>query len=127
MSAYFAALVFGFFIAVVATFQLALAVGVPWGGVAMAGKFPGQFPPLMRAVAFVQTFALIFLGAMVWTRAGIIFPQWYFESEKFIWGVVAFGILGFIMNLITPIKWERIIWAPVAAILLISSMIVAMS
>ena len=127
MSAYFAALVFGFFIAVVAIFQLALAAGVPWGSVAMAGKFPGQFPPPMRAVAFVQTFVLIFLGAIVWTRAGIIFPQWYFASEKLILGVVVFGVFGLIMNLITPIKWERIIWAPVAAILLISSLIVAMS
>ena len=127
MSAYFAALVFGFFIAVVAIFQLALAVGLPWGGVAMAGKFPGRFPPSMRAVSFVQTFVLIFLGAIVWTRAGIIFPQWYLASEKFAWGVVAFAVLSFILNLITPIKLERIIWAPVAAILLISSMIVAMS
>ena len=127
MSAYFAALVFGFFIAVVAIFQLALAVGLPWGSVAMAGKFPGRFPPSMRAVAFVQTFVLIFLGAIVWTRAGIIFPQWYLASEKFVWGVVAFAVLGFIFNLITPIKLERIIWAPVAAILLISSMIVSMS
>jgi hypothetical protein len=45
MNTYYAALVFGFFIAVVAIFQLALAVGVPWGNVAMAGKFPGRFPP----------------------------------------------------------------------------------
>ena len=127
MSTYFAAMVYGFFIAVVALFQLALAAGVPWGSIAMAGKFPGRLPPRMRAVAFVQIFVLLFLGAIMWTRAGIIFPQWYLASGKFIWGVVAFGVLGFIMNLITPIKWERIIWAPVAAILLISSVIVAMS
>jgi hypothetical protein len=127
MSTYFAAMVYGFFIAVVAFFQLALAAGVPWGSIAMAGKFPGRFPPRMRAVAFVQIFVLVFLGIIVWTRAGIIFPQWYLASGKFIWGVVAFGALGFIMNLITPVKWERIIWAPVAAILLMSGVVVAMS
>ena len=127
MNGYIAALVFGFFIAVVTIFQLALAAGVPWGSIAMAGKFPGRFPPLMRAIAFVQVFVLIFLGAIVWTRAGIICPQWYLASEQFIWGVVSFGALGFIVNLITPVKWERNIWAPIAAILLISSLIVAMS
>ena len=127
MNTYYAALVFGFFIAVVAIFQLALAVGVPWGNVAMAGKFPGRFPPAMRVVAFVQVFVLLFLGAIVWTRAGMVFPQWYVASEQYIWGVVAFGGLGSIINLITPIKWERIIWAPVAGILLVSSLIVAIS
>lgn len=127
MSTYIAALVFGFSIALVALFQLALAAGVPWGSVAMAGKFPGRFPPHMRAVAFLQTFVLIFLGTIVWTRAGIIFPQWHLASEKYIWGVVAFGVLGLIMNLITPVRLERVIWAPIAAILLISCTIVAMS
>jgi hypothetical protein len=29
----------------------------------MAGKFPGHFPPQMRAIAFVQAGVLIFLGA----------------------------------------------------------------
>lgn len=127
MSTYIAALVFGISIALVALFQLALAAGVPWGSVAMAGKFPGRFPPHMRAVAFLQTFILIFLGTIVWTRAGIIFPQWHLASEKYIWGVVAFGVLGLIMNLTTPVKWERIIWTPVATILLISSIVVAIS
>lgn len=127
MGPYFSAQVFGIFIAVVAIFQLALAVGAPWGSFAMAGKFPGRFPPLMRFIAFVQSFVLIFLGMIVWTRAGMIFPQWHFASEKFIWGVVVFCGIAFAMNLITPVKWERIIWAPVAAILLISSTIVAMS
>lgn len=127
MSPYFSAQVFGLFIAIAAIFQLALAFGTPWGGIAVAGKFPGRVPSLMRAVAFAQSFVLIFLGVIVWVRAGLIFPQWYVASEKLIWGVVAFGAIGFIVNLITPVKWERIIWAPVAAILLICSTTVAVN
>ena len=34
--------------AVVAAFQIALALGAPWGAYAMGGAFPGQFPPTMR-------------------------------------------------------------------------------
>lgn len=30
---------------VVAAFQLALALGAPWGEMAMGGKFTGRFPP----------------------------------------------------------------------------------
>lgn len=127
MNSYFAALVFGFFTVLVCLFQLALAAGVPWGNVAMAGKYPGRWPPAMRVVALVQIFVLLFLAAIVWARAGIIFPQWLHVSEKLIWGAVVFGVLGFILNLITPVKWERIIWAPVTAILLVSSTVVAVT
>lgn len=35
----------------VAAFQLALALGAPWGTYVMGGTFPGSFPPAMRAAA----------------------------------------------------------------------------
>jgi hypothetical protein len=120
-------MVFCIFGSVAAVFQLALAAGAPFGSFAMAGKFPGQFPFAMRIAAFVQAVVLMLLTVVVGARADLIFPQWRFLSERLCWGVVVFSALGLMMNLITPAKWERIIWAPVAAVLFASSFVVAIS
>jgi hypothetical protein len=46
-----AAIVYTLATAVVVGFRLALAAGAPWGEYAMGGRFPGRFPPAMRAAA----------------------------------------------------------------------------
>ena len=112
---------------VVVVFQLALAAGAPWGQVAMGGKYPGRFPRQLRIAAVVQALVLVGLGVVVLTRAGLIFPQWLSAATWLVWGVVAFSALALILNLITPSKWERILWAPVAAGMLLCSVIVAVS
>ena len=127
MTAEVAAIIFCVLTSVVVVFQLALAAGAPWGQVAMGGKYPGRFPRQLRIAAVVQALVLVGLGAVVLTRAGLIFPQWLTASTWLIWGVVAFSVLALALNLITPSKWERIIWAPVAAGMLLCSVIVAVS
>ena len=122
-----AAIVFCVLTSVVVVFQLALAAGAPWGRVAMGGKYPGRFPMQLRVAAVIQAFVLLGLGAIVLTRAGLIFPQWLAAATWLIWGVVAFSALSLVLNLITPSKWERILWAPVAAVMLVCSVIVAVS
>ncbi len=114
------------FIIIVGFFQLALVIGVPWGNLAMGGRFPGKFPPAMRVVAFVQIVVLAIIGIIIFVRAGFLFPEWFWISKKIIWGVVLFNVLGLILNLATPGKWERIVWAPVVAVLLICSIVVAL-
>ena len=122
---FLAANVYVFILIIVALFQLALAAGMPWGKLAMGGKFPRRYPPVMRFVCLVLIFIFTILGAIVFTRAGIIFPEWLSASKKIIWGVVAFNVLGVLMNLATPSKWERILWAPVAIVLMVCSILVA--
>jgi len=46
-----AALLYAVMAAGVVAFQIALAAGAPWGAYAMAGAFPGQFPPALRIAA----------------------------------------------------------------------------
>ena len=46
------AYVFSVFTAVFVFFQLAL--GAPWGEMAMGGKFSGHYPPQMRVATLVQ-------------------------------------------------------------------------
>ncbi|KPK53775.1 MAG: hypothetical protein AMS22_06960 [Thiotrichales bacterium SG8_50] len=122
-----AAYVFTFFTAIVVTFQLALALGVPWGQLAMGGKYPGKFPFGMRIAALVQILVLILFALVVLARAGVMFNNYSAFSTLAIWGVAAFCLLNAILNTITQSKWERIIWLPVTIVLFACSVYVALS
>ena len=106
-------------------FQFGLALGVPWGHLAMGGKFPGKFPPAMRVAAVVQALVLCGLAGVVLIRAKMILPSWYDTADWAIWVVVGFAAISVAMNSITPSRWERIIWVPVGAVLLVCSLLVA--
>ena len=108
-------------------FQLCLAAGMPWGSYAMGGAFAGEFPPAMRVAAVIQALIIFAFAAVVLSRAQLGFSKLRKISQKLIWFVVAFGIVGFILNVITPSQGERLLWAPVAFVLLISSVVVARS
>lgn len=115
-----------FLISITILFQFALAAGLPWGALAMGGRYPGRFPPAMRIVAIIQATILAAMGFIILVRAGSICPDWLSISEKIIWGVVVFNAAGLIANLATPSQWERIIWAPIIALLLICSLVIAL-
>ena len=115
----FAAYLFSVLIAFVVAFQLALALGAPWGDMAMGGKFPGRLPPRMRIAALVQIVVLVFIALIVLTRAGVILDEFSSLSKSVIWAVVVFSLIGAVLNTITPSKKERMLWAPVSLVLLI--------
>jgi hypothetical protein len=108
-------------------FQLALAAGAPWGSWAMGGAYSGQFPPPLRVAAVVQAALLVGMALVVLTRAGLFAPRWARHARWLIWVVVTYGVIGLILNLITPSAGERAIWAPVALVMLVSSAVVASS
>ena len=99
-------------------FQMALALGVPWGSYAMGGAFPGKFPPRMRVAALVQAGLLAGTVAIVLSRAGLVLPPWSEATGWLIWGVVALAVIAAILNAITPSAGERRIWVPVALVML---------
>jgi hypothetical protein len=121
-----AALLYAAISAGIVAFQIALALGAPWGAYAMGGAFPGQFPPALRVAAIVQAAILIGLAAVVLARADLLLRGRFRASRWMIWLVVAFSTLSLVLNLITPSAGERAIWAPVAFLLLISSVTVAL-
>jgi hypothetical protein len=121
-----AAIIYGVISVGVIAFQLALAAGAPWGAYAMGGAFPGQFPPELRVAAVVQAVILALLALVVLARAGVALPRWSRASRGWIWVVVAFSAISLVLNTITPSAKERAIWMPVAVIMLVSSLIVAL-
>lgn len=119
--------VFAFLCTIVALFQLALAAGAPWGSFAMGGRFPGVLPPAFRLLCLAQILVLAGLVVVVLVRAGLLWPQRFEPARKLIWVVVAFSAVALLANLATSSEGERLVWAPVAALLLLSSLVVARS
>src|SRR5688572_22419168 len=96
--------------AIVALFQLALALGAPWGEYTMGGRFPGKLPLKMRVTALMQIVILLVMTLIVLIRSGWVLSQFYSIGKTGIWFVSAFFVLGSIANVLTPSKGERAIW-----------------
>ncbi|NTU59126.1 MAG: hypothetical protein HGB00_09495 [Chlorobiaceae bacterium] len=123
----FAGILYAVVSAGVVAFQIAMALGAPWGAYAMGGVFPGRFPMAMRIAALVQASIILLWILVVLSRTGLAFPGLSRPSRKLVWLAVAFATIGLLLNLVTPSAGERIIWAPVAFVLLICSVLAATS
>jgi hypothetical protein len=126
MNASLTAYLFTALTGIVILFQACLAAGLPFGRASMGGRFPGKYPPKMRLVAIINIIILGFIAIIVLSRAGLLLPEMMPFSRIAIWVVALFYLAGTIMNTITPSQIERI-WAPVALLQLIATIIVALS
>lgn len=120
------ALVFAMCAAGVVAFQLALALGAPWGRYAMGGAIPGRFPPPMRVAAVVQAVVIALLAVAVMSAAGLVLPDLAVSLPWLAWVAVVVSALAVILNAISRSAGERRIWVPVACVLLVSSLLVAL-
>ena len=103
-------------LAVVSVFQLALALGAPWGSASWGGRHAGVLPQRLRwasALAGLVVYPwIIFLVAevadvvdfdVVDKEVGVVI----------LWALTVLFALGALANLVSPSRVERL-WAPVA-------------
>lgn len=121
------AAVFSLTTALVVGFQLALALGMPWGEFAMGGAFPGRMPPAMRGAAVVQAAVLAALAVVVLSAAGLVAPKLVDAWPWLAWVPVAVSALAVVLNASTRSQGERRIWLPVTVVLLLCSLGVALA
>lgn len=126
MLATLSAIIFTILTGILVLFQGCLAAGVPWGAASMGGRYPGKYPTKMRVVATVNILILVFIEILVLSRSHLAFFQLNSIARTGIWFIVFFFTLSTLMNTITPSKIERI-WAPVAFVQLVASLIIAFS
>jgi hypothetical protein len=122
-----AALVFAIVTLVAMAFQVALALGAPWGEYAMGGANRGKLPPAMRVAAVVQALVLAVLVLVVLTRAGLVDVPIVHDLPWLIWVAVAFSAVSLVLNAISRSARERQLWVPIALLMLGSSLLVALT
>jgi hypothetical protein len=122
-----AAVIFAVASAGVILFQIGLALGAPWGAYAMGGTNPGRFPPAMRVAAAVQGLLIALLVVVVLSDAEVVLPALADEFVWLIWLAVAFSAVSLVLNAITRSPLERRLWLPVAAVMFLSSFLVALT
>jgi hypothetical protein len=121
-----AAIAFTALSTVTVLFQLALVCGAPWGEVTMGGRYRGALPRRIRVAPALSAVLIVGFAAVVLARAGMAFVDLHNLSTKLIWVVVAYCVVGSLVNYITPSKRERALWFPVVAVMLACSLVVAL-
>lgn len=122
-----AALLFVAASCVVGVFQIALALGAPWGELTLGGRWRGSLPLAVRLIPLLSVVLLACFSAVLLARAGLALPEYGSLSRKLVWFVVGYCALGSIANAATPSKRERKLWLPVVLFMLTSSLVVAMA
>lgn len=112
-------------LAVLAVFQLALALGAPLGRFAWGGQHR-VLPARLRIGSAAAIVIYAFIVAVAWDRVGAIhiFPDLF--SVVFMWIAFAYFALGIFMNAISRSAAERVTMVPVCIVLAIASFGVAM-
>jgi len=99
----------------VVVFQLALALGAPWGAAAWGGQHPGVLPTRLRvasAVVAVAVYPLVI--ALVLAAAGLIGDDWLpVDGTLAMWVLAGLLTLGAVANFVSRSPLERR-WGPVA-------------
>lgn len=113
-------------LALLAVFQLALALGAPLGHFAWGGA-NRVLPTRLRigSLASIAIYALI--GFVLLERAGVINVLDLPLAEQIAaWVITAYFVLGIGMNAISKSAPERLVMTPVALVLAVLSLLVAL-
>ncbi|RZI93624.1 MAG: hypothetical protein EOO67_06300 [Microbacterium sp.] len=119
------ALVFTIVLALLAVFQLALALGAPIGHFAWGGQH--RVLPRHLRIGSIVSIALYALFAIIaWDRVGAIdlFPDMF--SQVAMWVIFGYSALGIVMNAISRSRPERFTMVPVTIVLSVLSFFIAM-
>lgn len=101
----------GALFAVLVSFQMALALGAPWGSAAWGGADTGQLSTPLRVASAVS--AVIWAGVAVLVGTQVLASRWH---RRLLGGLIAVCVLSAVMNLASPSPVERIIWTPFALV-----------
>lgn len=111
----------------IAIFQVALALGAPFGRAAWGGTH-AQLPMGLRIASAFAVGIWVLAALIVLGRAGF---QVFALPPAFLrwgtWSLVGVSVLAALVNFASPSSWERFIWGPVALILAVLCLVVARS
>lgn len=111
-------------LALLALFQLTLALGAPLGRFAWGGQHR-VLPARLRVGSAISILVYGLIALIAWDRVGAVdvFPQAF--SQIAMWVVVAYFALGIAMNAVSRSKPERATMVPMSLVLAVLSFLVA--
>jgi hypothetical protein len=121
-----AALIAAALIGLLILFQIALALGAPWGRAAWGGGHEGKLPPKLRLASAISTLVLALAAWVVLAAGGLIDSSPVPESwlTPLVWVLTGYFGIGAVLNIISRSKVERI-WGPVSLIIAVCCGLVA--
>jgi hypothetical protein len=112
---------------IIAAFQVALALGAPWGRAAYGGTSETLAPEL-RMASGVAAIVWLLAAAVVLGRAGYWgLPGWYAVFRWGTWLVAGLLTIGALVNFASSSPWERFGWGPLALVLAVLTVLLARS
>lgn len=112
-------------VTIVAVFQLALALGAPFGKAAWGGRNEEVLPTGLRIASGIAAIVVYpFICLYVLASADLIDLEWLPIGATGMWVLTGFFTLGTIANLASKSKIERL-WAPVSLAIAVCCAIVA--
>jgi len=109
-----------------AVFQILLVAGLPLGRMAWGGAHP-VLPMKLRIASLSSVVLYVFFALVILHQAGVLqvfAGEW---TGVVLWVLVAYFSLGVLMNGISRSKPERLVMTPVAAVLAVSFLYVALN
>lgn len=121
-----AALIASALLAALAVFQLALALGAPWGRFAWGGQHERRLPRGLRIGSAVSIVLYALFAAVLLDRAGLVDAVPDAVARVGAWVLLAYFALGVLMNGLSRSRPERLVMTPVVLVLAVCTGIIAL-
>ena len=112
---------------IVAIFQIALALGAPWGEYAYGGTKTGKLPIGFRINSVVAVFVMLGIAGHYLAQLGVFEPILDSAGNAVVnWILVGFTGLAALANNATRSKKERMVWGIPTILMFLASLAVAL-
>ncbi len=121
-----AALIASALLAALAVFQLALALGAPWGRFVWGGQHERQLPRGLRIGSAVSIVLYALFAVVLLDRAGLVDVVPDAVARVGAWVLLAYFALGVLMNGLSRSRSERLVMTPAVLVLAVCTGIIAL-
>ena len=113
---------------VVTVFQIALALGAPWGEYAYGGTKTGKLPTGFRINSVVSAFVMLAISGHYLAQLGVFEPVLDSAGNSVVnWVLVGFTGLAALANNATRSKKERMVWGIPTILMCLAALAVALN
>ena len=110
----------------VSLFQIALIAGAPWGEYAFGGAHKGKLPIYFRIGSAITLALYIGIVGHYLAQAGVLTKFLDAGLNGIVnWALVVLNFFSLLANSLTQSQKEKTLWAPVAFVILLASLLVA--